>query len=485
MSYMKNTSRFFVGRQNELARLEELWSKKVASLVTCRGRRRIGKSTLIAEFAARTADLFLHFEGLPPRKGMDDRRQREAFCADIAAQSRLPKVTVETWGEAFALLDSIIPDTGKTVVLLDEISWLGGYDPDFAGYLKVAWDRFFSKKRNLVFVLCGSVSAWIVENILKNTGFAGRNSLDLEVPELPLPDCDAFFGKRAGRIGIAEKIDILSVMGGIPRYLQEVRPGLTADENIRRLFFTPEGLLFREFDEIFADIFGQKSARRRGVLRALCPGSRSISELANILGESANGHLSETLEDLRFAGFVARDVGLNPQTGKPLREMRYRVKDNYARFYLRYVEPRKAAIQAGLFSFGALGRLDGWDAILGLQFENLVLNRIPQLLPLIGFGDTLVFSAAPYRQEATTRTKGCQIDILVQAKRSICVVEIKRRREIGAEVMKEVAEKVARLRLADGLSVRTALVYEGDLAPSIPEEGFFDFIVPAARLLER
>ena len=63
---------------------------------------------------------------------MDDRKQREAFCADLAAQSRLPKVVVETWSEAFALLDGALPDGGRTVVLLDEISWLGGYDPDFA-----------------------------------------------------------------------------------------------------------------------------------------------------------------------------------------------------------------------------------------------------------------------------------------------------------------------------------------------------------------
>ena len=229
-------------------------------------------------------------------------------------------------------------------------------------------------------------------------------------------------------------------------------------------------------------MFGEKSVRRRSVLEGLARGARTVSELAAALGEPANGHLSATLEELRLAGFAAKDAGLNPQTGGPVREARWRLRDNYARFYLHYVRPRKAAVEAGLFPFGALERLDGWETILGLQFENLVLDRVSALLPKIGLRDSLVFSAAPYRQEKTKRAKGCQIDLLVQAKRSVCVVEIKRRREIGRGIVDEVAEKVSRLRLAGGLSVRTALVYAGELSPAVREEGFFDFIVGADEL---
>ncbi len=474
----------FLGRQPELDCLAGLWDKNVPSLVTCRGRRRIGKSTLIAEFAARTADHFLKFEGLSPRPGMTDGRQREAFCADMAAQSKLPRVTPSSWSEAFALLDSIIPQSGRTVVLLDEISWLGGYDPDFAGYLKKAWDGLFSHHRHLVLVLCGSVSAWIVENILRNTGFAGRNSLDLDVPELPLAICSEFFGSRSSRIAAGEKFDILSVTGGVPRYLQEIRPSLSADENIRRLCFTPGGLLFREFDEIFADIFGKRFERRKTVLRALAAGGATATLLSERLGAAVNGHLVDTLDELRLAGFVAKEGGLNPLTGKPLRELRYRIKDNYARFYLHYIEPRKQAIESGLFTFGSLERLEGWSTILGLQFENLVLNHVHALLPRIGLGETLVVSAAPYFQNSTRRGEGCQIDLLIQTRRGVCVVEIKRKKTIGAEVIDAVAEKVKRLRLPHGLSVRTALVYDGEISPVVREEGFFDFIVPAAELFQ-
>lgn len=47
----------FFGRQDLLRQLGELWLKRMSSFVTCRGRRRIGKSTLIERFAEKVRRL--------------------------------------------------------------------------------------------------------------------------------------------------------------------------------------------------------------------------------------------------------------------------------------------------------------------------------------------------------------------------------------------------------------------------------------------
>ena len=73
-------TRFF-GREAELSQLDGLWEKRVPSLVTCRGRRRIGKSTLIEEFARRSGARFVKLEGLRPKAGMTD-----AEVGEIAAK---------------------------------------------------------------------------------------------------------------------------------------------------------------------------------------------------------------------------------------------------------------------------------------------------------------------------------------------------------------------------------------------------------------
>ena len=472
----------FIGREKELELLDALWGRDAGVLVTCRGRRRIGKSTLIEEFAARSAARFLSIEGLAPHKRMTDAVQRRRFCEKVAEYAGRSVEEAENWSLAFAQLDGLLAGGGRTVVLLDEISWMGGWNPDFPGYLKEAWDKRLRKHADLVFVLCGSVSAWIAENILDSTGFVGRNSLDIELKELPLRDAVRMWGPSAERLSTHEKLDLLSVVGGVPKYLEEVRPSLSADENVRRMCFLPDGILFRDFDETFNEVFGRKAKLRGRILRELVERPRSVAEIAEGDGMQTNGAYSKTLDDLCHAGYVARDDGLNPLTGKMVRKARFRVCDNYVRFYLRYIEPRRRAIERGLFEFASLEQLPGLQTFFGLQFENLVLNHVSDLFPFLGIDKSLVLSAFPYVQSATKRLRGCQIDLLIQTQRTLIVVEIKRRREIGREIIDEVSEKVARLAHDKSLSIRTALVYDGRLSPGVGADRFFDFIIPAEKL---
>lgn len=107
------------------------------------------------------------------------------------------------------------------------------------------------------------------------------------------------------------------------------------------------------------------------------------------------------------------------------------------------------------------------------------------LLPRLGLDRVLLKSAAPYRQVATSRRGGCQIDLLLQSGRLFYVVEIKRRREIGVEIEDEVAAKVAALRAPRDRTVRTALVYDGRLSPQVAARGYFDALIPSEALLGR
>ena len=473
----------FVGRKEQLDALSLLWGKRTSSLVTCRWRRRIGKSTLIEEYARRTADHFINIVGMSPRKGMTDRRQRVNFCEELADQTGGSIGNARNWTAAFRMLDERIPKEGRTVVLLDEISWMGSRNPDFAGYLKTAWDKRLKKHDNLVLVLCGSVSSWIADNILDSTGFVGRDSLDIEVGELSLAESVKMLGGSDRHLSSREIFDFLSVTGGVPKYLEEIHPEWSFEENVRQLCFMPRGTLFREFNETFSEVFGKKVSSRGEVLRTLAETPLSVVEIARALGRTPNGKLSRTLRDLVYAGFVSRDSGLNPLTHEPLRMERYRIRDNYTRFYLKEIEPRHQAIEKGLFKFSSVEQLNGWRGLLGLQFENMVLNHVEDLFRHFGLERSLVVSAAPFTRRAGKGVKGCQIDLLIQTERMALVVEIKHGNRIEHGVIAEVREKVANLEVAKSLSVRTALVYDGMLAPSVEADRYFDFILSFDRLL--
>ena len=472
----------FYGREDQVARFESLWRKPVASLVVCRGRRRIGKSTLIERFARTSGAAFVKIEGLAPDEGMTNRRQLDNFAARLSrvAGRKMPRFS--DWTEAFEHLAESLKRE-KTVVLLDEISWMGGYDRTFPAQLKVAWDNLFNRRKNLVFFLCGSVSSWIHRNILRSRGFVGRISLDTVVDELPLCECVKFWGRRAARLATSDIVDVLSVTGGVPRYLEEVDPSLSADENIRRMCFLPDGYLFREFGELFNDVLSERAPLKRAILEALADGPMGGTELAARIKTERNGHFSDVLNELEIAGFLGKADGINPATGRRGRVDRYRLRDNYTRFFLKYVAPRIQEIRQGAFRFTTVSALPGWDAIMGLQFENLVLNNFTELLPKMGLSDKLFVSAAPYRNARESKGGGCQIDLLIQTRKTAYVVEIKRKREIGNEVCDEVARKVKRLPVLEGVSVRTCLVYDGVLAPSVVADDFFDTLVSVRELM--
>ena len=175
----------FFGREDVLAQLASLWGKRVSSLVTCRGRRRIGKSTVIERFAAQSESRFIKIEGKRPRQGMSNESELQEFARQLADQCDTERTTPLDWRDAFRRLDSVVKDDEKTVVLLDEISWLAYYSEDFADDLKIIWDNKLKRHDRLVLVLCGSVSSWIRDNIVENSDYMGRRSLDVVIRELP------------------------------------------------------------------------------------------------------------------------------------------------------------------------------------------------------------------------------------------------------------------------------------------------------------
>ena len=473
----------FFGREAQLDDMLALWGKRVGSLCTCRGRRRIGKSTLVERFAQMSQARFIKIEGVRPRPGYTDEDERAAFAEQLTAQTDAESTPPSNWLNAFIRLNREIRDDERTVVLIDEISWLGHFEKTFADIVKIAWDNYWKKHDRLVVVLCGSVSGWIRENIIDNGAFFGRRSLDMVVRELPLAECAKFWGDAANRTDIREIIDVLSVTGGVPRYLEEVDPGLSAAENIRRMAFRGNGLLRTDFDEMFTDVVTRQPRLSSKALRALAGPPMGVSELADALGMERGGKLSAALVELEEAGLVGLDAGKNPETGAPVRDRRYRLKDNYARFYLRHIEPVKEAIDAGSYAFTSLDALDGWESVMGYAFENLVVNNWPELVRPLHLGRALIESAAPWRRAKAKGRPGVQADLLIQTRRALCVVEVKRQREIGREVIDEVAEKVRRIPRREGTSVKTALVYEGHLAPIVEADGYFDAIVPFRQLL--
>ena len=448
-------------------------------MVVIKGRRRIGKSRLIAEFGKRMKSLI--FTGLPPEEKTTALIQREYFVQQMERLLGVRGLRSDDWGDLFWHL-SKETEKGRLLIVFDEINWMGSKDPTFLGKLKSAWDLYFKSNPELMLILSGSMSGWIEKNILSNTGFMGRISLDLTLDELPLQDCNLFWGKKAKLVSSYEKFKILSVTGGVPRYLEEIDPDLSAEENIQILAFRKGGLLVEEFDRIFSDLFSQRSHRYKQIVMRLVKGRADLNQICRATNLEKGGTVSEYLEDLVETGYISRDHTWHIKSGRESRLSYFRLKDNYIRFYLKYIGPNRVQIEKNLIKLPS-----GWWTIMGLQFENLVINNFHRLFEVLNISPDEIIYDNPYFQRPAKENLGCQIDYMIQTKfNTLFVCEIKFSKEkIGGKVINEVMEKIKRLQTPKRFSFRPVLIHVNGVEDSVYESGFFAKIVDFSELLTR
>lgn len=469
----------FYGRERELGILKELLDSKIARLVVLRGRRRIGKSRLAEKFGE-LFDQHLTFVGLPPEKGVTEEIQRRHFANQLERQTGQFAIRFDDWDFLFDALNRATQQ-GRVLIVLDEINWMGSLDPAFLGKLKTAWDLYFKKNPRLVLLLSGSMAAWIEKHILRSTGFFGRIALDIVLTELPLNQCNHFWRPMEKNVAPSEKFKVLGVTGGIPLYLESIHPKLSAEENIRRLCFRKEGLLFQEFNRIFSDVFGSRAPIYKKIVESLAQGPADQSTLLKMIEAEKSGIYSEYLDELVKTGYLARDYTWNLKSGRFSKLSHYRLCDNYLRFYLRYIEPNRPGIEQDRDQLPA-----GWTTIMGLQFENLVLNNRKAIHHLLGIQPAEIRIDNPYFHRAGKKRSGVQIDYLIQTRfNTLYICEIKFHREpIGVEIIQEMRQKMKALGTPRGYSIRPVLIHVNGVTEELEEQEFFSHIIDFSQLLE-
>lgn len=468
----------FWGRSEEISLISRLLDKKTSSLVVLRGRRRIGKSRLAFEFSKGMK--CLSFSGLPPGEGITAKLQREDFAQQLQRQLQIPLPRADDWGEMFYHLAEKSKQ-GRVIIIIDEITWLGGKDPTFLGKLKIAWDLYFSKNSKLIMILSGSISSWIEKNILSSTGFLGRVSLDLILEELSLHECVKFWGNHLKYTSAYEIFKILSVTGGVPKYLEEINPKISAEENIKNLCFSKHGFLYNEFEHIFADLFDKRAPIYKKIVERLSRGSACLEEIYEEMKSEKSGVIGNYVQDLVSAGFVSRDYTWHIKNGKESKLSFIRLRDNYLRFYLKYIMPNYGRVMRG-----TIGVPKGISSILGLQFENLVLANRKLIWKKIGIDAEDIIIDNPFFQNSTQRNPGCQVDYMIQTKDNILFLcEVKFHKEkIGLDVVKEVEQKMKKLVTPKNFSKRAVLIHVNGVTSELEEEDFFVKTICFADFLE-
>ena len=67
--------------------------------------------------------------------------------------------------------------------------------------------------------------------------------------------------------------------------------------------------------------------------------------------------------------------------------------------------------------------------------------------------------------------------MLIQTKNTVYICELKAKQKIDTSVITEVKDKIKKIKISKNISVRTVLIYAGQIDIDITEQDYFDKIV--------
>lgn len=429
-----------VGRKNEIQRLHEALENPEAEFIAVYGRRRVGKTYLIRQ-AYQNRFAFYH-TGVA-RGRMED--ELEAFRDSLVEYGDESQAVPESWMAAFKRLNDLLEHApeGKKVVFIDEMPWMDTPRSRFLPALEHFWNKWASARTDIVLIICGSATSWIVKKVIHNRGgLHNRLTGRIRVKEFSLGECEQYAEERSLGMSRGQLAEAYMVFGGVPYYWSFLRKSESLAQNVDRLIFGEDGELSDEFDELYASLFKRKDAYVKLVL-LLADHQEGLSreEIVRLAHVANNGRLTARLEELEQCGFVQSCHVI----GRPAGEVVYRLVDAYTVFYRDFVQGNVKKNESFWSDKLGSGRYYDWR---GHAFERLVLRHVRQVKTALGVSGVSAEAGCWRHAADEICPKSVQIDLVLDRDdRVVNLCELKYTDEPYAVTDSEMA-KVRRRLLA-------------------------------------
>lgn len=396
-----------IGRINEQHILRNLLQKEESQFCAVYGRRRVGKTYLIREtFNYQFAFQHTGFAKMPLKK------QLAGFRDSLQVASGRKYRTPRTWFEAFHLLEEMLAERKerKKVVFLDELSWMDTPRSNFISALEHFWNSWATARRekDIVLIVCGSSTSWITKKIFHNRGgLHNRLTERIHLAPFSLAECELYANVAGLNMSRKDIAEAYMMMGGVPYYWSLLDRQYSLAQNTDMLFFSNDGKLKNEFNDLYASLF-ENAEPYMAIVETLGKKKKGMTrlELEKALDEKSSGTFSKRLEDLEMSGFIRSYVCL----GKKERNTLYQLIDPLTLFYFHFMKDKQKT-DKHFWTKNINSTIHNTWA--GLAFEQLCLWHIPQIKQALGISGIAsnVYSWA--YQPKNEEDQGAQIDLLI------------------------------------------------------------------------
>ncbi|MCR4918710.1 MAG: ATP-binding protein [Prevotella sp.] len=403
--------RTIIGRKQEIAELTRRYGSGRAEFIAVYGRRRVGKTFLISE-VLRDGMVF-HHTGLSPydrKRKVSLKAQLQNFQFSLIRHGLENIEQPKSWMEAFFMLEQLLDqlDNGsRQVVFIDELPWMDTPRSGFLTALESFWNGWACNRHNICFVVCGSATSWMLDNIINSKGgLYGRLTCEMRLSPFTLLETEQFFKSRNIVMSRYNVIQAYMILGGIPFYLDCFNPALSLAQNIDTLFFNRKAKLGDEFERLFNSIFDNADDCMK-IIR--CLGKRHAGfkreTIARETHINPNGDFSKLLKALIASDFVTKYV----PWGNAGNDEYYKLSDCFCWFWLHFKENMIITEQDYWLHHLREPELSAWR---GIAFEEVCLQHIQQIKMALQIAGVASHESALI-VGGNKDTEGMQIDLLI------------------------------------------------------------------------
>ena len=428
-----------IGRKNERNILKKLYETKESKLAVVYGRRRIGKTYLIDEMIKEKQSESIIFTFTGDYEG-DKKTQLTNFAESIHDWFNIDTETLADWTQAFNILKRIInkeiKDTnhkGKVIIFFDEVPWIDRANKaNFLSAFGHFWNNYCLKQDNFLMILCGSNAAWIQNKILKDAKGPHHKRIDEIIALKPFTLKEtALYLEKEKQLTMDPKLttEIYMIFGGVAKYLSYYDKEKSIAQNINDLFFSIDGLLYGEYEQIFKSLFHDKERFHKEVIDLLCETKTGVifTDIAKKMKLStSNPRLRNAINDLICCGMIISIQKIQSSSNNA----KYIIADPFILFYNKWVSDlSKNAIAKSSNHWESIQSSQAYAIWTGFAFEIICLTNIEMYLSVRGLSAT--FKNASYWSyvnpiKSIEGDKGAQIDILIEYENDVYdIVECK------------------------------------------------------------
>ncbi len=352
----------FVDREEEMNALDKAYRVR-PSLVVVYGRRRVGKTRLVAEWMKEKNLDAVYYHSVPAGHDVNLRGLAESASRSLGT-GFLEKARFTSLD---SLLEALAGVRRDAVVAIDEFTyWVRG-EPRAAGELQRFVDHVLPGTR-MMLVIVGSLLGVMLRGILgAGAPLYGRSHARIRVDPMKPWDTAGFHPW----LSLEDQLRVYGLFGGVPYYHSMVAEGEDLRGIVERLVASPHTPLHDELVFMLRDEL-QNPAPYYSVLEALARGYTRISEISGYTGIHVQ-HLPRYISTLELLGLVERVVPLGSKRGW------YRIRDPIARTWFRLVEPLLPLIEAGSQAEAVEKILAGLEVVMGEVFEDVAVEYVRHL----------------------------------------------------------------------------------------------------------